>query len=358
MQQEILKKLRNELRERGVDAFLVTSHSNVQYISHFTGSNKTLFLTQKKCFLLTDSRYHLRARKEIPQKSGIDILEVQDKEKTLQKISKNTKQIGFEAADMTVARLKRYQGFFKGKKLKAQEDFVENIRMIKNKEEIKKLQKACRILSEIFKDLQKEIKPGIRERDLAWKVRELAYKKGAEDIAFEPIIAFGKNSALPHHKSGDTKLKAADSILIDIGIKYQGYCSDMTRTLFPAEKNLKLKIKNLKFHEVYQAVKEAKEAAEKIAKPGIKLKKLDEAARKVLKKYKLDKYFTHGLGHGVGMDIHEKPTLSPISKDILYENMVFTIEPGVYIPGKGGVRLEDTYVYQKNRAVPLTKIPL
>ena len=343
----MIRNIQKTLASQNLDALLVSTSSNVQYLSHFTGSNKTLFITKRKTYLLTDSRYHVRARKEVPKSLDIKIIEVKDREKIFNKIAKQTLVIGFEARDITVSRLKSYKKLLKNKKLKPTENIVENIRTTKQDFEIERIKKSCEILGKVFKDLKKEIKPGIREQDLAWKVRELAYQKGAEDIAFEPIIAFGKNSALPHHKSDDTKLKKDDLILIDIGVKYQGYCSDMTRMIMP-------KKTNIRFQKMYQACLEAKETSAKAVKPGIKAKKIDSIARKVLKKNGFDQYFTHSLGHGVGIDVHEKPNLSPVSKDVLEENSVFTIEPGIYIENLGGIRLEDTYVLKNGKAVSLS----
>lgn len=343
----MIKKIQKKLASQKLDALLVSAPGNVQYLSHFTGSNKTLFITKNKCYLLTDSRYHVRAKKEIPKSLKIEIIEIKNKETTFQKITKRTDIIGFEAKDVTVSRLKSYKKLLKGKKLQATENIVENIRITKQEFEIKRIKKSCEILGKVFRNLKKEIRPGIREQDLAWKVRELAYREGAEDIAFEPIIAFGKNSALPHHKSDDTRLKNNDLILIDIGVKYQGYCSDMTRVILP--KNPSEKIMKM-----YQACLEAKEASAQAIEPGIKAEKIDSIARKILKKYGFDRYFTHSLGHGVGINVHEKPNLSPVSKDVLRENSVFTIEPGIYIENLGGIRLEDTYVLKNGRAVSLS----
>jgi Xaa-Pro aminopeptidase len=346
-----LSEIRKTLEKKKLDALLVTKHDNVRYVSHFTGTNKKLFITKRRAYLLTDSRYHVRARKEVPQDSGIEIIEVKETGKTLGEIAKNEKIIGFEAHDVTITELKRYKKLLKNRKWKAITDIIEEIRAKKDDSEIRKIKKSCQILGKVFKDLKKDIKTGIREQDLAWKVRELAYKEGADDIAFDPIIAFGKNSALPHHKSDDTKLKASDHILIDIGVMYKGYASDITRIILPKKPQEKLL-------RMIEACSEAKNAAELITKDGIKGKKVDAKAREVLKKHSFDMNFTHALGHGVGINVHEKPGLSPISKDTLREGMVFTIEPGIYLENFGGVRLEDTYTIKNGKAVALTDVPM
>ena len=168
--------------------------------------------------------------------------------------------------------------------------------------------------------------------ELAWKIKNIGHDLGADDISFEPIVAFGPHSAIPHHHNTATKLKKGDTLLVDMGMKYKGYCSDMTRTFFFGKPSAQQQ-------KVYELVLEAQEAGIKKIKSGVATKKVDEAARKALGNY--EEYFKHSLGHGIGLEVHEMPSLSGRSTEILKENMIVTVEPGIYLDGKFGVRIED-----------------
>lgn len=344
----MLKKLQTTLKNQKLDALLITTPSNVEYMTCFTGSNKTLLVTKNNAYLITDSRYLSRAKKEIKDAKSVKLINSKNTIETLKELTVKFKRIGFEAHTTTIASWKKLKKAFKGNVLVPTEQMIENFRQKKYEFEIELITRACEITSQIFQEIRPYIKLGMTEREVAWKIRDLAFRRGIDEFAFDPIVAFGKNSALPHHKTGSAKLKSTEIILLDFGVKYRGYCSDMTRVILP--KNAPEKLKR-----IYNACSEAKETAAKMIKPGMKFSEADHIARKVLKKYGYEKYFTHSLGHGLGIDIHEKPSLHSKSEGVFEDGMVFTIEPGIYVERLGGVRLEDTYWLRKGRAVRLTK---
>lgn len=220
---------------------------------------------------------------------------------------------------------------------------------IKQDYEIENIKKACEIADKAFIKLLSRIKEGMSENDVAAELEYLMRTFGASGTSFESIVSFEENSSVPHHETGARRLKFGDIILIDFGCKFKGYCSDCTRTfLFGDDK------KHGEFKQTYEKVLEAHYAAKEKIKEGVTGKEADEFARGVLRGYGLDKYFTHSLGHGIGINVHERPMLSPRSSDILKENMVFSDEPGVYFEGKYGIRIEDTVTLSGGKVLSLT----
>lgn len=224
-----------------------------------------------------------------------------------------------------------------------------SIRSVKDKVELKAIRKAYEIVEKAIFDSLKQVKEGISELDLKAEIAYRIRKYGGSDDSFNHIVAFGKNSSLPHAKSSNRKLKYGDLILIDAGAKYKGYCSDITRCFFFGKEKKTIK-------EKYELLVRAKQAAVEKLEDGVILSKVDEVARKVLANYGLDSHFTHGLGHGLGLEIHEEPKISMLSKTKLKSGMVFTIEPGIYFPGKFGIRTEDGYNFDK-KPIKLSKFP-
>ena len=223
----------------------------------------------------------------------------------------------------------------------------EKMRLTKDKSEIHALKKSQQINGETLKRIKKLCKPGLTELEIAWKIKTIGHDLGTEDISFEPIVAFGPSSSSPHHQNGNRKLKKRDIVLIDMGMKYKGYCSDMTRTFFLGKPTTQQE-------NVYQKVLDAQLAGIAQIKAGAKAASVDKAARKSMGED--EKYFGHSFGHGIGLDVHESPNLSSKSKDILKENMIVTAEPGIYLPGKFGVRIEDMGRVTKTGYENFTKI--
>ncbi|MBT6068800.1 aminopeptidase P family protein, partial [Candidatus Peregrinibacteria bacterium] len=306
-----------------------------------------------KNYFITDARYKQEAKK-LKGKLKFELI-IQDKnfKELFQKGLKKhrVKHMYFEAEDMTISRLKSFKKLFeKGIKFKETEsEIAKNMRVQKNRSEILKTRKAQQIIEKVFKQIKKELKPKQTEKNVAWRIKELCQKYGAEDISFKPIVAFGPNSASPHHTPTDHKLRKGEPVLIDMGARYQGYCSDMTRMIFT---NKPTKEQT----EVYNTVLKAQTAAIKAIAPGIKASSIAKIAKKIIEDAGYKE--SHSLGHGVGIEVHDPPTsLSIKSKDILREGMIVTIEPGIYLPGKFGVRIEDMGVVTRTGIKIFTKTP-
>ena len=335
---------------------LITNKFNLEYLIGFTGSSGFMLLTKNKNYFFTDGRYLEIAKKlEKSKKKRIKFefvlydKEFKNKWKDILK-KHRIKALHFEVEDLTVQKFSSFKKLSKGVKFKeTTHEIAKQMRVQKNRTELREINKAQRIIEKVFKRIKKELKKGQTENQIAWRIKELCQKFGADDISFEPIVGFGDNSASPHHQNTDKKLKKGNVILIDHGARYKGYCSDMTRMIFttqPTDKET----------EVYNTVLKAQIAAIKAIKPGIKASKVAKIARKVIEDAGFGDNYTHSLGHGVGIEVHDPPTsLSIKSKDTLKEGMVVTIEPGIYLPGKFGVRIEDMGVITKRGIKLFTK---
>ena len=265
-------------------------------------------------------------------------------------LKKRMRVIGIEGKYMTLKFLKQLKRLSRKVKLIDVKDGLDKKRMVKRPHELNNIKHAQSITEKVFEALKKELKKGITEKEIAWRIEVLAHKFGADGMAFHPIVATTKNSACPHHKNSSKRLRKGDILLIDMGVKYNGYCSDMTRMIFTAEPTKEQK-------KIYELVLEAQENAIKNLRAGITGKAVDKFARGVIKKAGVEKKFSHSLGHGVGLDIHELPNLSQKYKEKIPEGSVVTIEPGVYLEGKFGVRIEDMVLVGKNSVTNLTKTP-
>ena len=360
-----LSRLAKFLKKNKLDAVLISSHSNIVYLTNYSGFSKEereayLLVTKNKQYILTDGRYaqavdHLITNFELIEISSK--LSFENKLKDLAKKNK-IKKLGFEPHDMTVLEHKKLSRLFNdlpAGKAGLNHLTLNSLRSIKTPEEILFIEKACRLGDKTFDYILKKTKLGVTEKEIAFEI-EFFIKKHGADISFPPIVAFGKNSAIPHHQTSDKKLTTSDKImLLDFGVKLNNYCSDMTRTVFFGSANAELK-------RIYQTVLDAQQKSiEKInilmsQSSNIPASQIDRAARDYIisKGYKT---IPHSVGHGIGIQVHESPRLSPKSKDILKEGMVFSIEPGIYIPGFGGVRIEDMVVLEKPYARLLTRSP-
>ncbi len=326
-------------------------------MSNFTGSSGFMLLTKSKKYLFTDFRYIERAKNTI--KKGIEVIDVtkvwrnpKELNKWWQKILRRHRitQLGIEEADLTVFRYKQFKKISPKIKFKDCSGKIEKLREIKSKPETSNIQKSQSINEKVFAEIKKVVqkrKP-ITELDLAWKIKELGHKFGADDVSFAPIIAFGENSAIPHHSPTNRKLKKSDVVLIDMGMKYKGYCSDMSRTILPAKPTEKQK-------EIYNLVLEAQTHAIKNVKPGMTGRAADNLSRKIINKAGYEENYGHAGGHGIGLDIHETPSISRKYTKTLKPNTIITIEPGIYLPGEFGVRIEDMVLLGK-KTKNLTKI--
>ncbi len=320
---------------------LITHLTNVRYLIGFTGTAGFMVLTPKKNYFFTDFRYRGFAQTlaQKPVKEAFEFIELDEAGREKLKKLLDQKKVEFEAEHMSVAELKSWEKRYPSSTFLPAKQTVEDQRKIKTEEELHKLRKSQEINEATLKAVRKLLKPGVTEQEIAWKIKVIGHDLGAEDISFEPIVGFGAHSAVPHHQNTLTKLKFSDMVLIDMGMKFQGYCSDMTRTFLPRDYTSEQAA-------VYLKVFDAQEAAIKALKAGVSCAKLDKLARDSMDSDA--EFFGHSLGHGVGLDVHEGVSLSSRSTDILEENMVVTVEPGIYLDGKFGVRIEDCGRVTKN----------
>ncbi len=339
--------LQKTFAAREIDSLIFFNMSNIRYLCGFTGSEGVLIVGSGQTVLLVDGRYTSQAGRETKK---IVIKECTDKiTGIVQEIkASKSKRMGFEAESITLSLYNQLTNHIKKENWVALDSELRMLRACKDHTEIQLMKKAAHISSSAIQAVINRVKPGWREKDLALQLEIEARHHGADGVSFETIVAAGDHSSLPHARPTDRKIKPEDFVVIDFGIRYQGYCSDETCTI--AFGKLTDKQKN-----AYQVVKDAHDRALEAIKADIPAAEIDHCARKAFGR-KLDRYFTHGTGHGVGLDVHEAPRLSSLSGDILKPGMVFTIEPGLYIPGLWGVRIENTILLKKNSCEKLTKM--
>lgn len=350
-----IKKLKRNIKRQKLDAVLISSVSTVTYLSGYSNFSKIereayIFIGEAFQYIITDGRYSKAIQKQVPHLKLFKRGNGKSTQDLFKKHKKEIKKIGIEEEDLKVAEYKFLKKHFKNLKYFN----VSLLRSIKEENEIEKIEQAAKLGDKAFDYVLKTIKSGISEKELAFEI-EFFIKKSGADLSFNPIVAFGKNSAIPHHQTGNDVLEKSQLILLDFGVKFENYCSDMTRTIFfgnPTKKQKGI------YEAVLMAQQEAVNFINSSLKSGkkIKAKEVDGIARK----YVTSKGFPtipHSLGHGVGLEIHEHPHLSPKSKDILKERMVFSIEPGIYIPNFGGVRIEDLFVLEKEDLRQITTSP-
>ncbi len=347
-------RLRKTLSTHRLDALLITHLPNLRYLCGFTGSAGVLLVTVTHSVFFTDGRYTDQARAEVqaariviarkgPLAAAAAWLSAQQK-----KGRRSPSKIGIEGEHMTVAGRSRLAAALpSGFLLREAPALIEQARMVKDEEEIACLRSAVTLGSSLFDRVLETIRPGVRETEVAAEMEYAARHAGAEAMSFETIIASGKRSALPHGRASQAAIPAQGFVVCDFGVILSGYCSDMTRTVYVGRPSAEAR-------GVYQAVQQAQQAAVDAVRPGISVAEVDRAARKSLQKSGLAKYFTHSTGHGVGLEIHEAPRVAAGQSEVLLPGMVITIEPGVYVPGKWGVRIEDMVVVTEHGCQVLT----
>ncbi len=331
-----IRALQRALKAARMDACLIEEPTNLFYFTHLQLSHGKLLVHRDKAILFVDGRYIQVASQNAP----VDV-ELEKGAALLSFCKKyRTKVIGFDETYTTVSEYSLLKKRLKGIELSPCSTFFKRMRSIKDKTEIQRMRASAKLLWCGFEHLLTLVKAGITEKELAKRFEIFCLEEGADRLGFEPIIAFGENSAMPHHRAGKRALKEGDLILIDIGVVLNRYHSDMTRMLFFGREDPALK-------SLYRIVRKAHAAALRAARPGVTVGELDRVARAVMTQSKVDQLYLHALGHGLGLEIHEFPRLkfSGVDHDVVLEaGMVFTIEPGLYIPQRGGVRYEDTVV--------------
>jgi Xaa-Pro aminopeptidase len=345
--QQRLKKFRENLLENQIQAALITKRENYLYLSGFTGSSAYLIITQEAAILVTDFRYEEQANR---QASCFEIVKFQGNiYKALDDliIDRNISKLGFEEAYLTYNNYLEYKSKLSVKEFIPLNSIVDKMRFIKDTEEIELIKKAVEIADNGFTHIVKFIKPGVAEIEIAAELEYYMRKIGAKGASFETIVASGVRSSMPHGVASEKKINMGDTITLDFGAIFMDYCSDMTRTVFLGEPNLEMK-------KIYNLVLEAQLQAIAEAKVGLTGKEIDWVARNIINNAGFDKNFGHGLGHGVGLEIHEEPRLSPTGNIKMENGMVVTVEPGVYIPDFGGVRIEDIIIIDGDKPIVLT----
>lgn len=345
-----LAKLRAKLRELDVDAIIIASSINRRYLSNFTGSAGVLLLTHSDNILVTDFRY----REQAPQQAtAYTVIEHQGMivNRLAELVATNgIKTLAFEQEHVTYAEYRMWDSLFTATELVPTNGIVEHIRIVKDEQELAIIQTAARMADDAFEHILSYIRPGITERDVALELEFFMRKQGATSTSFETIVASGERSALPHGIASERVIGNNEFVKLDYGAYYEGYCSDLTRTIVvgtPTAKHV----------EIYNVVAQAQQTALDNIRPGMTGREADAFAREVIQQAGYGDLFGHGTGHGIGMEIHEAPRLSPMSDQVLEPGMVVTVEPGIYIAGFGGVRIEDDIVITDSGISVLTHAP-
>jgi len=337
--QKRVAALRAQLEEQELDGLLVTNLTNVAYLSGFTGSAGALVVTADQTLLVADFRYFTQVEQQAPEWT---LVKADPGEKLEDRIADtvahlDVKRLGFEAQSLTVALHEQFTAKASPEKLSPTKDLVEGLRKVKDDTEIAAIRVAADLADQALAHVLKYVEPGVTERELAAELEYFMKRAGADQPSFPSIVAAGPNSALPHAGITDRPVQPGDLLLFDLGAKRGGFCSDLTRTVCVGEADAWQR-------EIYALVYQAQRIGLEGVRAGAGGIEVDRRVRDFLKAAGYGEHSGHGLGHGVGRDIHEGPRLSPTSEDTLEPGMVVTVEPGLYLPHRGGVRLEDLVV--------------
>jgi len=344
------RSVRKIMDSRQLDGILFSSLENIRYLCGFTGSDGALVLTQGETFFLTDSRYWTQSEEEVKRSQIIHYKKKLDGVASFL-LDLKLKSIGFESTSLTFSfHQSLLAKLAKEATLIPLEEEIKNLRAVKDAQELAFTRKAIDLSSKAFLHIMKILKEGALESAIAFEMEFFMKSDGSEATGFDIIVASGKRSALPHGRAGSKRIEKGDFLLIDFGSRYQGYHSDQTRTVVCGKPSSEQE-------KVYQVVKDAHDKAIEKIQPGIPIHEVDEAARDHIRKCGYDEYFGHGTGHGIGLAVHEDPVVNKENKDLVQEGMVFTVEPGIYIPDWGGVRIEDMIRVTSKGAEILTSLP-
>lgn len=351
-----LQRLQSILPQNKLNFLLITHLPNIRYLSGFTGSAAALLVGCQDATLFTDGRYIAQAKQEVRNARIVIVSKApvlaaaewlgMERGRTASRPS--SRALGIEAESLTAGARDRLRAALRGKmKLRSAPPLVERARMIKDRTEIRRIREAVHMGASLFRVARKRIRPGVREFEVAAAMEYEARRKGAEGMSFPTILASGPRSAIVHGRASEARIPSRGFVVCDFGVILAGYCSDRTRTLHVGQPSREAR-------DSYGAVLEAQQAAIEAVRPGVTAAQVDEAARAVLRKHKLARWFTHSTGHGLGLEIHEGPRLAAAQPQKLESGMVVTIEPGAYVPGKWGVRIEDVVVVTASGCEVLT----
>ncbi len=344
-------KIYDILKEQEVGAFWITNHYNKRYFTGFSGTTSEVIITQNKIYFITDGRYKTQVKTEItnPEIETIIIESNMGYVKTVLEILNQFERIAFETSAMTVAKFNAMKAELANKEIVEFDGVVEKLRECKTESEIEIIKEAVALTDAAFSHVIANAKPGMSELELKLMAENYHILHGAEAQSFSAIVAAGANGALPHASATDYVIKEGDMITLDFGCQYKGYCSDMTRSFVlgePTEPEI------IKIHEI---VKTAMLMQIDVVKAGVKCKDVDKVGRDYIAQMGYGDKFIHGTGHGVGLEVHEAPTVSYMSEQVLEPGMIITIEPGIYVEGLGGVRVEQDLVVRENGCEVLNK---
>jgi len=351
MMRSTVAKLITQMEGAEVDAIIISKPENRRYYSGFTGSSGMLLIHPLVQYMITDFRYVEQCKRQCPDYKIVNA----SGQKALEFIQRVCKELGihtlwFEEEYVTYENYQKIKENTCDVELVPAKGIASKNRMVKTQEEIESIRQAAAIADAAFSHMLEYIKPGMTEKEVALELEFYMRRLGCEALSFSTIIGSGANGALPHAYPTDKPLEAGDLVVMDFGCVYNGYCSDMTRTIGIGKIENELK-------EIYEIVLEAQQKALNGIKAGMTGIEVDRLSREVIESKGYGEYFGHGLGHGVGLEIHEGPTLSQKGEQVLEPNMVVTVEPGIYLPGKGGVRIEDLVVVKEDGIVNLTASP-
>ena len=345
-----LRQLRQAMRNRGLDGFLATDPQDVSYLSGFSGDDSYLLVTGRGAALITDSRYQEQARQECPrlaviQRKGPMAVAVANRAR-----KGAISRIGLEPAGLSLEAYKHLGKAIGRRKLIDAQGLLSRMRICKDGQEQTAIRRAIKVAEEAFLVVLDQLSPGMTELEVAGRLDFQMKIRGASEPAFSTIVACGSRSCMPHAQPTNVRIKPNRPVLIDWGATVAGYRCDLTRVVFLDSIPQSLRA-------AYESVREASRAGLEAVKPGVPAKQVDEAARAVIRKAGYGKYFGHGLGHGLGRNVHEAPSISRKSQDVLEEGMIFTIEPGIYLPRIGGIRIENDVLVTKKGCRVLSSLP-
>lgn len=350
MIRERIANVLRKLNDHELNAFLVSHLPNIRYLSGFTGSSALLIISRKRQFLLTDPRYRQQSRSEV---QGYRVSVTDDglfETAAREALLKRCRRVGFEGNHLPFFSYQNLKKLFPGIRFLPQVGLVESVAAVKDGSEIESIKRAVRITDKVFNDILGVLRPGIREFEVAAEISYRQRMEGAEGDAFEVIVASGWRSALPHGRASAKRIRSGEIVMLDFGCSVNGYHSDLTRTVAVGSASRRVR-------EVYEIVLGAQERAIEAVRSGLSARALDEVARGYIRSRGYERYFGHSLGHGLGLQVHELPKVSSRSKDILAAGNVITIEPGIYLPNFGGVRIEDDVLVTNGHSVVLNTAP-
>jgi Xaa-Pro aminopeptidase len=344
-----LVRARAALRDLRFDGLLVWKLVNVRYLSGFTGTEGSLLITEKEALFLSDSRYTIQAEEQV-KPHGFRVITFKDKIKELGSTAQDlgVQSVGFEEEEISVAAHARLAKAFGGVKLARAGQLVERLRVVKDAHEIDLIREAVRVQEEAMEAILPLIAPGATENEIAFALDTEMRRRGASGVSFDTIVGSGPRGAMPHGVASDKKIAAGELVVLDWGCFCNGYCSDQTLTVCVGEPS------DRDARKVFAVVHEAQAASLAALRPGVALAEVDRAGRDIIRRAGYGDYFGHGTGHSLGLEIHEEPRANMVSTAKAEPGLVITIEPGIYLPGRFGVRLEDIALVTESGAEPLT----